>query len=70
MEVPIGSSFDSLSYVSDIRDDKDETSELFRKIQIEGTLDTNTAGTYELTYYVVDNDGNTSNRAVLTIVVG
>ena len=36
-----------------------------------GAGDVNTAapGTYELTYYVVDNSGNSSNGAVLTIVV-
>ena len=48
---------------------KDSTSDLYRKIQITGTVDVNTPGTYELTYYVVDSNGNASNGAVLTIVV-
>ncbi len=60
---------DRLSYVKDIQDDKDSTSDLYRKIQITGTVDVNTPGTYELTYYVVDSNGNASNGAVLTIVV-
>ena len=55
--------------VTDIQDDKDSTSDLYRKIQITGTVDVNTPGTYELTYYVVDSNGNASNGAVLTIVV-
>ena len=38
-------------------------------IQITGDVNTAAPGTYELTYYVVDNSGNSSNGAVLTIVV-
>ena len=45
------------------------TSDLFKRIQITGDVNTAAPGTYELTYYVVDNSGNSSNGAVLTIVV-
>ena len=69
LEIPVGTSVDQLSYVSDIQDDVDATNTLYRQIQIEGNVDSNTPGTYELTYYVVDSNGNESNRAVLTIVV-
>lgn len=69
LEIPKGTPVDKLSYVSDIQDDADETNTLYRQIQIEGDVDSNTPGTYELTYYVVDSNGNESNRAVLTIVV-
>lgn len=65
----MGTPVDQLSYVSDIQDDVDATNTLYRQIQIEGNVDSNTPGTYELTYYVVDSNGNESNRAVLTIVV-
>ena len=37
--------------------------------QITGDVNTAVPGTYELTYFVVDNSGNSSNGAVLTIVV-
>lgn len=70
LEVAKGTQLDDLlNYVKTIEDDKDETNDLFRKIQITGTVDTNTAGTYELTYFVLDSDGNASNGAVLTVVV-
>lgn len=69
VEVPVGTTLDKLSYVKDIQDDTETTSELFKKIQITGDVNTATPGTYELTYYVVDNSGNSSNGAVLTVVV-
>lgn len=69
LEIPVGTQIDRLSYVADIKDDIDETNVLWRGIQIDGTLDVNTPGTYELTYFVVDSNGNSSNGAVLTVVV-
>lgn len=69
VEIPVGTTLDKLSYVKDIQDDTELTSELYKKIQISGDVDTNTPGTYELTYYVVDNSGNSSNGAILTVVV-
>lgn len=69
VEVPVGTVLDKLSYVKDIQDDVDTTSNLFKKIQITGDVNTGAAGTYELTYYVVDSNGNSSNGAVLTVVV-
>lgn len=65
----VGSSVDLLSYVKDIQDDKDETYELWRRIQITGEVNTAVAGTYTCTYYVMDTDGNMSNNAELTVVV-
>lgn len=59
-----------IAFVESITDDKDAKESLFRQIQITGDdLDVNTAGTYVLTYYVVDSDGNRSNEADLTITV-
>ena len=69
VEVPVGTTLDKLSYVKDIQDDTETTDELFKKIQITGDVNTAAAGNYELTYYVVDNQGNSSNGAVLTVVV-
>lgn len=69
VEIARGTQIDRLSYVKDIQDDRDASNELYRKIQITGNVDVNTPGTYELTYYVVDSNGNASNGAVLTVVV-
>lgn len=69
LKVNRGTPINQLSYVKDIQDDVDASNDLFRKIQITGTVDVNTPGTYELTYYVVDSNGNSSNGAVLTVVV-
>lgn len=69
VKVPVGTTVDRLSYVKEITDDSDNVYDLWTKIQIMGTLDTMTAGTYECTYYVVDSQGNTSNQAVLQFIV-
>lgn len=69
VEIPVGTTLDQLSYVKDIQDDTETTSDLFKKIQISGEVNTAVPGTYELTYYVVDNQGNSSNGAELTVVV-
>lgn len=69
VKVPVGTTPNWLDYVQDIQDDADDRSELYKKIQITGGADTNTPGTYELTYYVIDSAGNISNGAVLTVVV-
>ena len=65
----MGSSVDLLSYVKEIQDDTDETSELWKRIQITGQVNTAVAGTYTCNYYVVDTAGNMSNSAELTVVV-
>lgn len=66
----VGSSVNLLSYVKDIQDDKDNISELWRRIQINGQVNTAVPGTYTCTYYVIDSEGNMSNTAELTVVVG
>ena len=47
----------------------DYISELWHYIRVEGNLDVNVAGTYELSYYVTDTNGNTSNVAQLKVIV-
>ncbi|HIV16366.1 MAG TPA: DUF5011 domain-containing protein [Candidatus Alectryocaccobium stercorigallinarum] len=69
VSIPVGTEFNSLGYVEDIQDDLDLRDELFTKIQITGNVDITTPGTYELFYYVIDNDGNTSNQARLSVTV-
>lgn len=69
LNLPVGSSFNVLSYVKDIIDDKDSRENLYRNIQIEGNVDNSKAGTYEMKYYVKDSDGNMSNVAILKVTV-
>ena len=69
LSLPIGSSFNGLSYVKDIEDDKDSRERLYRNIQLDGSVDNSKAGTYELQYYVKDSDGNMSNIAILKVTV-
>lgn len=65
----VGSTVDLLSNVKEIQDDKDNSNDLWHRIQISGTVNTAAAGTYTCTYYVIDSDGNMSNSAELTVVV-
>lgn len=63
------SSFDKISYVDEIVDDKDDRAQLFRRIIINGEFNINQVGTYELIYRVTDSDGNVSKAQTLTVVV-
>lgn len=65
--LPVGSKFDYSTYIQDITDDKDDRSTLFRQIQLQNSVDTNTPGSYEVVYYVIDSDGNQSNTATLKV---
>ena len=69
VELPVGTAMNQLNYVESIEDDADDVSELYKYIIISGGVNTNVPGTYELSYYVIDSDGNSSNSAVLTVVV-
>lgn len=69
VKVSAGTSLDLLSYVKDIKDDKDLTNELWRRIQINGQVNTAVAGTYTCMFSVVDADGNASNNAELIVIV-
>lgn len=64
-----GSEFAYMDYVQDITDDKDDRNKLYRQIQLRGEVDTSAPGTCELSYYVVDSDGNQSNVEVLTVTI-
>ena len=69
IKVPVGTSVDLLSYVSEIKDDSDDIYALWRKVQITGEVNSAVPGTYKCTYYVIDSQNNISNNAVLTVVV-
>lgn len=64
-----GETVDKLSYVKEIQDDSDNISELWHYISVNGELDVNVAGTYELQYHVTDLSGNVSNTALLKVIV-
>ena len=64
-----GTTINRLLYVQDITDDEDEREYLFRQIQINGDVDTTTTGEYEVTYHVVDSDGNRSEDVKLVVIV-
>lgn len=64
-----GEQFKALNYVKDITDDKDTRNSLYRDIRVSGQVDTKNTGVYELSYYVVDNDGNESNKEILKVTV-
>lgn len=70
VNVAKGGSFNSLSYVASVTDDEDSREYLYRNIHIDGDYNLNQDGEYVLTYYCMDSDGNTSNKAKLTLVVG
>lgn len=64
-----GSNFSALGMVKDVVDDKDDKDTLYRQLHVDGTYDTTKSGTYELTYYVQDSDGNTSDPIIFTLTV-
>ena len=64
-----GEKFNELSYIKDVQDDKDEKSELNRRISIEGEYYTNKKGEYILKYFVLDSDKNQSNIEKLILTV-
>lgn len=69
VQIKAGDEFNALNYVKDITDNRDEKNDLYRSIRVSDEYDTATPGTYEIVYYVVDKDGNSSNKGVLTLIV-
>ena len=69
MTIKKGESFDPLSVVKQVVDDKDDRNTLYQRISADGKRDTNKAGTYSIRYYVKDSDGNTSEVKELTLTV-
>lgn len=67
--IKVGETFNPIIYVASIEDDYDNIYELWQDIQISGEYDTEKAGTYELTFYVVDSAENMSNQAKLVLKV-
>ena len=69
IEIAAGTNFSVISPVTDITDDKDDRSYLFRRIRVSGDYSTQTPGQYTLQYTVTDSDGNQSVPKTLTLTV-
>ena len=69
IEIAAGTNFSVISPVSDITDDKDDRSYLFRRIRVSGDYSTQTPGQYTIQYTVTDSDGNQSVPKTLTLTV-
>lgn len=68
--ISAGEEIQRLAYVESVTDDKDEAVSLWQNILIDGDeFDKDTPGVYEQFFYVVDSDGNKSNKETLTITV-
>ncbi len=68
-KINAGETFDALSFVEAVADDKDDQDTLYRHVHIDGQYDVNTKGTYELRYYVSDSEGNTSDVKTFNLTV-
>ncbi len=67
--INVGGFFNVASYVSNITDNNDTREELFRRIGIEGTYDSYTAGDYTFYVYCIDSDRNVSNKETFVLHV-
>jgi lipopolysaccharide export LptBFGC system permease protein LptF len=67
--IKAGTAFNVTSYISQIADDKDSRSELYRRVLIRGDYDTKTPGDYLIYIYCRDSDGNLSQLRPFTLHV-
>ena len=67
--VAAGSAFNPMSVVQAMVDDKDNVDTLSQRVMVDGAYDTNVPGSYALTFYVGDSDGNTSDPVAFTLIV-
>ena len=64
-----GGGFDATSMVGAVNDDSDTQETLKSNIKIEGSYDANAVGDYQITYYVVDSLGKSSEKKTFTLHV-
>lgn len=67
--ISAGQSFRYWDYIVTLEDDKDEFEYLSSQIVLDGTYDTGVPGTYELQFWVLDRDGNSSGRQTFVLTV-
>lgn len=61
--------FELQDFIAGVIDDKDTEVQLLRNISKEGTYTRRVEGTYEMILYVIDSDGNESNREKVRLIV-
>lgn len=67
--IETGGPFTPKNRVQSVEDDVDSSDYLMNHLQVVGDYDIDTAGRYELEYYVVDSSGNESNHEPMTLIV-
>lgn len=67
--IETGGPFTPKNRVQSVEDDVDSSDYLMNHLQVDGDYDIDTAGRYELDYYVVDSSGNESNHEPMTLIV-
>lgn len=67
--IAAGGTFAVYRYVDSVSDDKDTSEDLFKRLQISGTYNTQNAGDYPISIYAVDSDGNRSNMCSFVLHV-
>lgn len=67
--ISAGSSFNYWDYIASVEDNKDDSQYLSNQIVVDGQYNTNVPGTYELTFWVLDSDGNRSASQTLLLIV-
>lgn len=70
LSVDVDGQFTPLNYVEQIVDDKDTQSDLFKNIHYNDDYSLSSDGTFIITYFCIDSDGNKSNEAKLRLIVG
>lgn len=69
VKTPVGSAPAWVNVISTLKDDKDSYETLFHNLSV-SKYDVSKAGTYQVTVYTEDSDGNKSKAVPLTIIVG
>lgn len=69
LTIKAGSTFDPMSVVQGMVDDKDNVDVLSRQVMLDGNYDVTVPGSYSLNFSVKDSDGNISAPVAFTLVV-
>lgn len=67
--VSAGQNFRYWDYIITLEDDKDDFEYLSSQIVLDGVYDTSVPGTYELQFWVLDSDGNSSGAQTFILTV-
>lgn len=69
LTIKAGTTFDPMSVVQGMVDDKDNVDVLSRQVMVDGNYDVTVPGSYSLNFSVKDSDGNISAPVAFTLVV-